>query len=477
MGVGIDLGLSRLFSRLQVRIILGFGLILLLSLVVANTYAGRMTRIQLEEFQSASTESQVNRAVEYFEETSNRRDIQEKVLQMSLLSGQRVVVRDTRGLVMADSNVEKIVRVMLKRKEITSNQVYDVREKLISNTRYGGVRGLNVILPDIPTTLRPSTSENISSPPPPPQLNTLLDNLRRSIFISGLVALVLGTGFALIISNWMLSPIRKLRLAVSKFGTGDFSERVIIGGTGEVAELGETFNIMASNIDKARKQRESLIADISHELRTPISNIQGYIEAISDKILEPDAENLKIIHNQIIQLSTIVEDLRVLAVADAGQLSLDRKQHDIADTLEECVKSFELKAGEKNIELKIEHQSDIRSFLFDNDRIKQVINNLLSNAIMYSPRGSRIILSSVEIHGTVQIAVKDNGVGIPSDEVEYIFDRFYRVDPSRNKNTGGRGLGLAITKELVEAHGGNISVESVRGEGTTFLFTIPSRVN
>ena len=270
MGVGIDLGLSRLFSRLQVRIILGFGLILLLSLVVANTYAGRMTRIQLEEFQSASTESQVNRAVEYFEETSNRRDIQEKVLQMSLLSGQRVVVRDTRGLVMADSNVEKIVRVMLKRKEITSNQVYDVREKLISNTRYGGVRGLNVILPDIPTTLRPSTSENISSPPPPPQLNTLLDNLRRSIFISGLVALVLGTGFALIISNWMLSPIRKLRLAVSKFGTGDFSERVIIGGTGEVAELGETFNIMASNIDKARKQRESLIADISHELRTPI---------------------------------------------------------------------------------------------------------------------------------------------------------------------------------------------------------------
>ena len=476
MGVGIDLGLSRLFSRLQVRIILGFGLILLVSLVVANMYAGRMTRIQLEEFQSASTESQVNRAVEYFEETSNRRDIQEKVLQMSLLSGQRVVVRDTRGLVMADSNVEKIVRVMLNRKEITSNQVYGVREQLISNTRYGGVRGLNVILPDIPTTLQPST-ENISSTPPPPQLNTLLDNLKRSIFISGLVALILGTGFALIISNWMLSPIHKLRLAVSKFGKGDFSERVIIGGTGEVAELGETFNIMASNIDKSRKQRENLIADISHELRTPISNIQGYIEAISDKILEPDAENLKIIHNQIIQLSTIVEDLRVLAVADAGQLSLDRKQHDIVDTLEECVKSFELKAGEKNIELKIENQSDIRSFLFDNDRIKQVINNLLSNAIMYSPRGSRIILSSVEIRGTVQITVKDNGVGIPSDEVEYIFDRFYRIDPSRSKNTGGRGLGLAITKELVEAHGGNISVESVLGEGTTFLFTIPSGVN
>ena len=228
-------------------------------------------------------------------------------------------------------------------------------------------------------------------------------------------------------------------------------------------------------MEDAERQRRNLVADVAHELRTPVSNIQGYVEALKDGLLQPDAGTLDTIHGQVIPLGHLVEDLRLLAQAEAGALQLALIPGRMPDLLRGCVDAVRPRAEAKGISVSLEADEAMPLVDMDATRISQVVNNLLENAIIHTPEGGSVVVTaSVVGNGMIRVAVSDTGTGIPPGELDRVFDRFFRADPSRARATGGVGLGLTIAKQLVEVHGGSISVEHVTPSGTRFIFEIPT---
>ena len=233
---------------------------------------------------------------------------------------------------------------------------------------------------------------------------------------------------------------------------------------------------MADDIQRAERQRLNLMADVAHELRTPLSNIQGYVEAMKDGLINPSDETLESIHQQVLQLNHLVEDVKLLSLLDAGTLRLNFEKASVSDVIDRSVRGFMAKARARDVGLATEIEGEIPSIHMDSARILQVIDNLLENAIRHTPSGGTVTVRASMTPSTdeVMVAVEDTGEGIPSDLIGTIFDRFRRADPSRARSTGGAGLGLAIAKNLVEAHGGRIEAENRSGGGTSFRFTIPT---
>ncbi|MDP6103010.1 MAG: ATP-binding protein, partial [Dehalococcoidia bacterium] len=265
-----------------------------------------------------------------------------------------------------------------------------------------------------------------------------------------------------------------LSLAARRLGQGDLSQRVSAEGRDEVAYLGSTFNSMAEDLEKAEQQRRSLMADVAHELRTPLSNIQGYLEAVRDGLLQPDADTIDTIYHQALHLAHLIEDLRLLAMAEAGALRLDIQLESLEELLSKSVEAVRPRAEARDVSLSLETPSDLSLVKMDRTRVAQVIGNLLENAIIHTPQGGRVtVLAEVMSDGMVRVVVADTGDGIPGEGLTQVFERFYRIDPSRNRSTGGAGLGLTIAKKLVEAHGGTIHAESEPGNGSLFIFELP----
>ena len=263
-------------------------------------------------------------------------------------------------------------------------------------------------------------------------------------------------------SRRVLSPVRTLSAAAQKLGQGDLAQRVPASVPGELGQLGHTFNIMAANLQESEKRRRNLVADVAHELRTPLSNIQGYLEAVKDGLLQPNSATIDIIHQQ------------VLAVAESGSLRLDYQPVAPGELLEQAAEAFRARAGAKGVELALDLPRQLPTVEIDRTRVTQVVGNLLENAILHSPEGSVVTISArAPDPETLRLAVADQGKGIEPEELPQIFDRFYRVDPSRARATGGSGLGLTIAKQLVEAHQGTIGVESKAGKGSSFYVELP----
>jgi signal transduction histidine kinase len=278
-----------------------------------------------------------------------------------------------------------------------------------------------------------------------------------------------------IMSRQLLTPLQSLSGAARRLGQGDLSQRVSVAGPGEVGELGHTFNTMAANLERAEQQRRNLVADVAHELRTPLSNIQGYLEAIKDGVLEPDAATIDTIYQQGRHLVRLVEDLRLIAQAEAGALRMDRLPYQLEDLLREVMESFRPRAEAKGVNLSLAAVPNLPPVPLDRTRIMQVVGNLVDNAITHTPSGGSVTLSVDASDQFATVTVADTGEGIPQEEWHALFQRFYRADPSRDRATGGTGLGLTIAKQLVEAHGGHIRVESQPGTGSRFIFTLPLR--
>jgi signal transduction histidine kinase len=231
---------------------------------------------------------------------------------------------------------------------------------------------------------------------------------------------------------------------------------------------------MAANLEDAERQRRNLVADVAHELRTPVSNIQGYLEALKDGLLIPDEGTIDTIHGQVIHLGHLVEDLRLLAQVEAGALQLHRIPARMPDVLRVCVEAVKPRAEAKGISVSLEAGDDMPLVEMDGTRISQVVNNLLENAIIHTPEGGSVVVSAgSSSDGMVRVTVADTGRGIPSEDLSKVFDRFFRTDPSRNRATGGVGLGLTIAKQLMEVHGGTIHVENIVPYGARFVFELP----
>jgi signal transduction histidine kinase len=275
-----------------------------------------------------------------------------------------------------------------------------------------------------------------------------------------------------------LRPVRALTIAARQLGEGDLSQRVPEGARGELGLLSKTFNTMSDRMEKTAKQRRNLMADVSHELRTPLFNIQGHLEAIKDGVFEPDSDTIGIIHQQAEHLTSLVEDVQTLALAESQQLQLNIQPHSITDVLEHRVNEFRSQTESKGISLTVSIEPDIPAIPIDRTRISQVVDNLLQNAISHTPSDGDITIKARKTgNERITISITDTGSGIAGENLPYVFDRFYRTDQARAIDTGGSGLGLAIAKELVEAHGGIIYAENNTDGGSRFVFELPFFIN
>jgi len=282
---------------------------------------------------------------------------------------------------------------------------------------------------------------------------------------AGLVALMLG----LFLARQLTAPIRALTDAANRLAGGEMPQ-VQVRSDDEIGELGQAFNSMAQSLAQQETLRRNLMADIAHELRTPLTVIRSDLEALLDGVYEPTPQTLASIQEETLLLARLIDDLRALAQAEAGQLRLEREPLDLAELLRGVVAGFDLQARSQGQELRLDQPPDLPLVQADPLRVRQVVANLVSNALRHAPDAGHVAVSSVALPGEVQVSVADDGPGIPAENLDHVFDRFWRGAQPRAQ---GSGLGLTIARELVRAHGGRIWVESELGKGSTFFFTLP----
>jgi len=239
-----------------------------------------------------------------------------------------------------------------------------------------------------------------------------------------------------------------------------------------VGELARTFNSMVEELSRTEELRRNLVADVAHELRTPVTNLRGYIEGISDGVIPPNAATLASMQGEVMLQTRLIEDLQDLALAESGQMQLKIQPCDLEELARSAANAVQPQAQAKGTKVAVE-TSEALAVNADPERISQVLRNLLVNAVNYTPSGSQVTVRTLQRNGHAEVHVADNGPGIPPEDLPHIFDRFYRVDKSRSRSTGGTGLGLTIARSLVEAHGGSIEARSKKGKGAEFVVTLP----
>lgn len=289
---------------------------------------------------------------------------------------------------------------------------------------------------------------------------TVLSGVTRAVLIAGLVAGVVALLLGGVLVRQITQPLAGLAAASGRIAAGDLSVRVPLQSHDELGDLARTFNRMADSLETQETLRRNLMADIAHELRTPLAGIQGTVEALQDSIFPLTIENLAPIHNEVTVLNRLVEDLRTLANAEAGNLSLDHAPLNLVHLVEQQVSAFHYRAAEQKIRLQFEVQETIPTIAGDEQRLSQVLANLLDNALRHTPADGSVSVSLARLPQEIQLTVRDTGTGISATDLPHIFDRFYRADRSRSRQTGGSGLGLSIARQLVEAHGGQIWAKS-----------------
>ena len=446
------------FFSLQFRLIAAFALALTLALTSVSMYVGYTAKLAAEQFERDTEEARAERmgqfVTNYYRATKGWGGLQPAIEQASALYGRRIVVKDTEGNVIADSHQ---ANSFSNNKPVTGSPSLPV---LSSGREVGSVALAGIAAPlEVPE----------------PSVSILAAALNRSLLWTGLAAGIGGVLLVSLLSRQVLAPVRSLSSAARLLGRGDLSQRVSTQGRDEISHLGRTFNSMAEDLEKVEQQRRSMMADVAHELRTPLSNIQGYLEAVRDGLLQPDNHTIDTIHQQALHLALLVEDLRLLALAEAGTLRLNMEPGSLEQVLEKSMQAVRPRAEAGSIALSLEVQPDFPLVEMDRTRIAQVVGNLLENAITHTPQDGRVAVSAeVTAAGWARVTVADTGAGIPPDDLPQVFERFYRADPSRTRSTGGAGLGLTIARQLVEAHGGAIHAESEPGKGSRFVFELPT---
>lgn len=303
-------------------------------------------------------------------------------------------------------------------------------------------------------------------------------------FINTLNKLLIGVGifslfFSLVLGSIMAkrltSPISRVISSAQSIAKGFFTDRISEKSTtNEICQLTSTINNLAETLEKQEVLRKKMSADVAHELRTPLATLQSHMEAMIDGIWKPDTDRLKSCHEEIIRINRMVGDLEKLAKYESENLVLNKSKFDVSELIQRIIYNFEPEFKNKGIGIFFESENE--EIFADKDKFSQVVINLVSNALKYTPNGGTVSVSIKGAEDITEISVKDNGPGIPEEDLPFIFERFYRADKSRNRLTGGSGIGLTIVKTITEAHKGRIEVQSKINEGTEFIISIPKEI-
>jgi signal transduction histidine kinase len=440
---------------LQFRLLLAFTLVVVVTIGATFFFIYQTTRSQIRQFEEQVENIRIGRIqVElsrYYYQQGGWEGIQPLIEQWGNIYGQRIILLDSQGTVVADSQGELL----------GGPYQTDVPGRAISLPWESNAIGTFYITPE------PSSGVGLIS------LQILYLTIGRFFLWGALVAVAIAVALAFFLSRRTLAPIKALTSAAQSLGRGDFSQRVQIKDRSELGELAQTFNSMASDLEHTEKLRQNMVADVAHELRTPISNIQGYLEALQDGVIKPDKETISSLYEEAALLSRLVDDLQELSLAEAGELKLVIQPEDIGGIVRRAVAAVGAKKRAKEVSLAVELPERLPPVNIDARRVGEVLRNLLENAVEHTGKGGSITVAARQQGSWVEVSVADTGEGIPAEELPNIFERFYRVDKSRARATGGSGLGLTIAKRLVEAHGGRIEAQSQPGKGSRFSFTIP----
>ncbi len=445
------------------RLLISFALVIAVTigtiyLFVSRSIAGEIERYEELREQIHIIETQ-DRLADHYHSQGSWEGVQAVAGNISAESGKRIILTNLAGTVIADS-----------KKEVPVGQQYrpEPADKIAGN--YFVVfseDGEEAITVTLYLGSEPLAGDDAASP------RTLGEAMSRFLIWGGLLAAGIALVLTFVLSRRMSSPIGALAATARRFGSGDLSQRVQLEERGEVRVLAQAFNAMAGDLEHAERLRRNLVADVAHELRTPLSNIQGYLEAIHDGVMEPDAAVIRSLNEEATLLSRLVDELQDLSLAEAGELKLVYQKEDVGDLIRQAVASLQPQATAKGVSLSLEMPEALPAVEVDWQRISQVMHNLLENAVAHTGKGGAVAVAASGLGDWVEISVSDTGEGIPAQDIPNIFERFYRVDRSRARATGGSGLGLTIAKRLVEAHGGHIVARSELGKGSRFSFTVP----
>jgi signal transduction histidine kinase len=440
--------------RLWFRLSVTFAVIILVTVGIIYLFVSERiaTEMQYYEDISAGYRSHQIRSSLYFfyDEHESWEGVQSVVQDTARVSATRIILVAANGTVVGDSKTE-----------LLGMNYTDSSESPLELTWKNELVGRAYVISD------PATEPYVA-----PFLR-LSESINRSLLLGGSLAIVIALILIFFLSRRITSPIDVLARTARRLGWGDLSQRVELRGEGEVAALAQAFNSMAADLEQAEQLRRDLVADVAHELRTPLSNIQGYLEAIRDGVMKPDVATIRSLNEEVTLLSRLVNELQELSLAEAGELKLVYQTEDIDRLVRQAVDPWRRQMAAKKISLSLVLPDNLPPVTIDWQRVNQVLHNLLENAVAYTGKGGTITVTAAKQGDWVEVAVSDTGEGIPAEDLPNIFERFYRVDKSRARVTGGSGLGLTIAKRLVEAHGGEITVRSELGKGSRFSFTLP----
>ena len=452
-------------NTLAGRLLIAFAVVILVGSLITIALAGRTTESSIRHVMIGSAPGQMemvdaytlrDRLAESFAATGEwdaaKALLSESSFHMRMMGGA-VILAEADGTILVGG----------RRRTLTARE----RANALPITQNGEVVGLLVV--------NGGQMHRMEEP----AVEEVVMQVNRAVWLATSVAAVLAFGLALLIVRTISAPLARMASASQAVASGDLSARAPIAGPSEVQSVAVAFNQMADSLNKQEALRRAMLADVTHELRTPLTVMQGQIEALIDGIFPLTTEQLEPLHTQTLHLTRLVEDLRTLAHAEAGQLQLELVPVNLQTLVSELLSTLHAQATAKEITLRSTIPHHLPPLRADSVRLRQVLNNLLTNALRHTPAGGTITVDAKQTGTEALMTVTDTGEGIKPDELPHIFERFYRTDRSRNRSTGGSGLGLAIAKRLTESHSGTIGITSQLEQdiscpaGTTVTLTWP----
>jgi two-component system, OmpR family, sensor histidine kinase BaeS len=445
---------SDFLGKLWVRLLAITVTPVLITVVSVAVLANYVTIGQFEHFIEQDTQQRDTRLEvileRSYQEQGNWQGVGVLVPRLAALVGERVVLTDVTGRVVGDSSGQLVGQ--------QQGRNWQRAIPLQSGGASIGTVFINPTLPGRASSLK---------------VQAFLSGVNRSLIIGSIVAVVAGLLLAIVFSNRLRRQLAVLIRVTRQIGRGELSLRVPMAEQGDLGELGGAVNHMAQDLEEGLRARQQMVADVAHELRTPLMNINGYIEAVRDGVLPADQRTLDILSSETATLRHLVDDLQDLSLADSGRLTMDLQPLRPHEQLSAIVDSMRPRAEELGLSLSCSVSEDVPDFMADERRLRQVLANLVQNALKHTPRGGRVWFSAELRSADVELTVSDTGSGISEADQARIFERFYRVDPARARATGGAGLGLTIARELVHAMYGEMGVRSSLGEGSHFWIRLP----